>query len=96
MNSSKNFKIGHEQKTYHTHALDKESRVLVYRRGSVHGFQVTIRMAISIGYAFRGGNNVGMGEHNPDRVKGDREEMVGEEGRRWCDAKRDSVSEYTS
>ena len=37
-----------------------------------------------------------MGEHNPDRVKGDGEEMVCEEGRRWCDAKIDSVGEYIS
>ena len=33
-----------------------------------------------------------MGEHNPDGVKGDGEEMVREEGRRWYDAETDGVS----
>jgi len=86
-----------KNETHHAQALDKESRVLVYTRRRVHGLlPITIRMAISIRYVFRGRNNVGMGEHNPDGVKGYGEEMVREEGRRWYDAKTDNVSEYKS
>lgn len=68
----------------------------MYRRRCEHGLQVTIHMSISIWYVSRSRNNVGMGEHNPDRVKGDGKEMICEEGRRWCDAKPDSVSECMS
>jgi hypothetical protein len=37
-----------------------------------------------------------MGEHNPDRVKGDGEEMICEEGRRWRDAKKKCINEHVS
>ena len=67
---------------------------MVDTRRCVDGLQVihvavTIRVSISISNVFRRSrNNVRMGEHDPDSVKGDGEEMVCEEDRRWSDAKR--------